>query len=309
MRLHVGIILAHLVAGPVTGCVPAPAWAKDIELFDRPGEQTWEYDRRVAPPYAEAGDVFVFSNGARFRIESELGSGATTRVYRARQLTFAGGRPAGESAPVALRVPRRSGDIIGVNRHGNAVRAPVSAYINQTVAGHRLLDLEKVPIPELIDSLSGEYVAMELVAHDFTGEDFFLRPERISPRVLADAEEDLRRFARSTGPFTSIGDFKPDQIVYSHEERCWILLDWIDDHASRKIALTRAAIAEDAVFGRAFAAYLGTDALGQPRRLAPREERILASLRKERVRAAPIRRLIGCVVDLLARPARLPSAN
>lgn len=182
-------------------------FAEPIELFPD-GIQSPQYYQLLAKAF-EAGAELKFPDGSHFKVKKYLGEGFVTRVF---QVEVLNPKP-GEPKEMALRLPMGGG-------------AYYADFINQTQKGYEPLRSEGIAIPKLFRSTQSQYCAMEYIPHDFDGEAFLMNSQRWGPEVAREARAALVEFARQAALMGTIGDFKPEQLVYQIENKRWVLLDW-----------------------------------------------------------------------------------
>lgn len=191
------------------GLFTSQVHARDIELFDASGERVANYDELVQG--IREGDVMRFADGEAFVVESRLGHGDTTQVLRVH-------RPGAEAEAFALRV--------------RLSRRIPNDFINMMITAHPTLEQAGVRVPRMRGNLRNQYVLMEVVPHDFDGRQFLRMLDQppgggqARDALMGRARQAFLRFARETATVSAIGDFRPEQMVYSVANDRWTLLDW-----------------------------------------------------------------------------------
>jgi hypothetical protein len=253
--------------------------ADDIRLFGENSSLTKNYDSEIEKlKKLPKNHILEFTdqngNQFKFKLVSFLGQGQTTAIFRATPLAAGGFHE-----DVALRLP------IGRYVLGDDEKIPAQPYLNQTLEAYYVLRAGGLEIPEISSYVRNQFIAGELVQHDFNGIDFFVHPERIDPKVLQEADQALEQFAKTTVKFETIGDFEPGQLVYNIREKRWTLLDYRSFTTHKAAFLTRKTVFDDVWFRRGL-----TDARNQDPRINPplttREKdlvsRLSLAVRKER---------------------------
>ena len=245
----------------------------DLDLFERDGSQARDYDTKISQLRKNPeGTILRFTGDHgevyRFKLLSFISSGKTTAVFRAKPLSNDLNTP----SVVALRVP------IGIEVREEGERSiPAQEFINETIQGYSVLAKGGVTIPKMVSHADGQFVASELVPHDFDGVRFFSHPETISPGVLQEADQALEKFAVTLRKFKRIGDFSPDQIVYNAQSKKWTLLDYLERHTERATLFSKETPFDDDGFKKAL-----TDPRKQSKndrpKLSAREEKLLSRL-------------------------------
>ncbi len=217
-----------------------PAFAQEIRLFQSDGAQVANYDEllaRLAP-----GQTLAFPDGEQFVVVEKLGEGHTSQVWRVSQT--------GGTQEVALRLPLRS----GLYRGGPTRYVD---FLNETLDGYAPLREQGIPTVRVRGGVRSQYVVTDVVPHRISARRFLhsledrsaLRRRGITRAMVPEMEEALVRFASTTAPFSKIGDFKADQIVYDTSTRQWILLDWTSHHRPLEAGIDRSYVG---VFGDNF---------------------------------------------------------
>lgn len=150
----------------------------------------------------KAPTKILFSDGRQFQVRGELGRGGATRIYR--------------TSPGALRLAAAEDQL---------------ALLGAFVRAHRTLHENGVLVPRLLGvgpqpahTPNGvEYVWVEEVAVIFRLDEW-LTSLPFAQLQRTPAWNALEDFARSTWRFVTIGDFKPENIVWTGQQ--WLLLDW-----------------------------------------------------------------------------------
>ena len=69
-----------------------------------------------------------------------------------------------------------------------------------------------------------------MIKFDVHGDVFIYHPDQVASDVYEMAKKDFYKFSETLSKFEHIGDFRADQLVYSAQNREWILLDFKDEH-------------------------------------------------------------------------------
>lgn len=265
----------------------ALALAAEVRLYQN-GNQVEDYNGLIRE--LKLGDVIVFDDGSRFRFVDRIGEGDTTRIL---QVAPEARRP-GEPERMALRVPYASGDYYTSNG-----QRPYTDFINLTIEGYPLFDRVGGIVPRRYRSATSQYIAVEMVPHDYTLHNF-LRDSKIPEEERKVAEAALLDFAKATVGLDSIGDFHPRQLVYSRENNRWTLLDWTS--ASKKFWFPQ--LQRDHIFGDVFANRIaGTNDMPWnevryelPARTESLLNRLDKAINEERRRIMPVRFCLDRVI-------------
>lgn len=185
-----------------------------VSLYDDDGSQVTLYDELISD--LRNGDIIKFKSPQgkiyKFEFDSMLGKGQSSIVLNVKDIT--------KNKIVALRLPLTTGLV------GWSDIATYTDTIAETVEEYESLKKMPIRIPELYDSVIGQFVSQEIIEFQLSMYDFFVNPFLYSNLILEKAENDLYEFARMTSQIKKIGDFKDVQLVYNYKKREWILLDW-----------------------------------------------------------------------------------
>lgn len=203
----------------LTCFVAASTSAKVVYLFNDRGEQNPFYDQSLKK--IELGDVLVMPDQAEFQVKSSMKAGKTTALFQVVQTAPAVVYP----TKIWIRLPLAEGEFPGSQGH-----EPYSEFINKTIDGERELDKAKIPHPKVLRSMRKVYAVVEDFPHDFSAKEFLLNPNGIPHSTLIKAEKSFYDFISTTSPYSKLGDFKADNVVYNIKKDQWSFLDWTQGH-------------------------------------------------------------------------------
>lgn len=180
---------------------------RDVALFDCAGKRlVADYQGNLAS--LRSGDRVALcepTGGVRIvTIGRELGGGDRAVVFSIR-----------EDAEAALRLPRYPGE---------------AKFITQTIRGARRLRRMGTAHVEIRAGMEGMWVMVERLADgDFVRYGQF-SDFRESRSILAHRLRLLRKFALRNALYLKIGDFSPDNFVFSLSRDEWLVMDWDLSH-------------------------------------------------------------------------------
>lgn len=179
------------------------AIGKEVRLFDSSGEQIYDYKQELDS--LQRDDVLVFDQ-KKFKIESFIGEGRTTRIY-----SIGEGR--------AIRLP--------LNRGAFSKNLSYANYIQEYYLGYENLKNSKVPIPKVYieESDPQKYLIVEELKTSFNLYEFLQEKNRVNIKNWHNIYAELKKFARLTSEFTYIEDAHIKQIVWTNKG--WVLLDFM----------------------------------------------------------------------------------
>jgi len=163
------------------------------------------------------GTIVVFESVAgrkSFRVGKLLGSGHTTHIYEL------------------------------LDHPGKAIRIPIEyawewrlrywkkSFLNATIKGGRKIENAGIPSVKIHDYRYDQYVVVDRV-EGFTLEEYLLNPDQFSKEDRQKIEKALIEFGLKTVNYSSISDFRPDQMMYD-KKRGWLLTDWTWDISKSK---------------------------------------------------------------------------
>ncbi len=173
-----------------------------IEVFDGNGQLSVEYKKVELSENTH----FKLSETWNVKVNRFLGAGNTTDIYSVTKI--------GEEVEYALRLPKSD-----------------FHYIYSTNQLYPILEHYKIKIPKRHTTIDSNFILSEVVEIAFDMKTFFIETiESNDKRIVEEAREALLNFAKDTAMFESIGDFNGTQLVYSKEDKAWLLLDWMNSY-------------------------------------------------------------------------------
>jgi hypothetical protein len=182
---------------------PPAVHAAELDIFIR-GKRVENYDDVLRS--VRENDLLRFDKKTSFEILRIHPPGGNTRVFRVRKAGVPLNYP-----PAILRVPKNTFWF---------------RFLEETSSGHAPLRRAGIRVPDLLESRAGMFNLMEETPFDFYLSDLLSDSSKFSNELKEKALSALEQFARSSAPFEWIGDFRPDQLVYSASDNEWVLLDW-----------------------------------------------------------------------------------
>jgi len=167
------------------------------KLFTSPGVFAEGYDQSVEA--IQVNDTIEFSDGKVFKVLEVLGEGDTSKVLRV-----------GKKAVIRIQLDT----------------GPKSRrYFNEFWTGYEVLSEAGVDMVKPYFYLEDEYILVSGYEKRFSLKEYRLGLVRLTPVEDQIVKSRLVRFAASTYRMAYIGDFRDDQVVYTHSDE-WLLGDW-----------------------------------------------------------------------------------
>lgn len=152
----------------------------------------------------KAGDVLKFCDGKMITLGESLGQGNSVRVFSVQ------GQP-----KLALRIARSPREI---------------ADLKSTVDGYSPLKKAQVPTPKLIGGDPRQYLLVERVPGRLISLGEAIAGIGVTEEEYAQLIRKLPRFLKPAADFATLGDLHAQNLVYSVEQKRWILIDYYNDH-------------------------------------------------------------------------------